>query len=284
MKIVTRFAPSPTGYLHIGHAYSASLAWKKAREADGHFILRMEDIDPTRCRPEFEQGIYEDLEWMELDWDGPVRRQSEHMDDYAALLERLHARELIYPCYCSRAEIAAEIARSNSAPHGPEGPVYPGTCKHVSDAERDKKYASGEPYALRLDMERAIALAPLSNLTFRELDKGLVQCDPTAFGDVVLARKDTPTSYHLAVTFDDALQGVNLVVRGQDLFTATHVQRLLQYLLDLPTPDYLHHGLVSDMKGQRLAKRNKSATLKSIRESGYSSNDVHKLIGFGGNS
>ncbi len=284
MKIVTRFAPSPTGYLHIGHAYSASLAWKMARESDGHFILRMEDIDPTRCRPEFEQGIYEDLKWLELDWDGPVRRQSEHMEDYAAILERLHARDLIYPCYCTRSEIAAEIARCNSAPHGPEGQIYPGTCKGISNAERDKKYASGQPYALRLDMEKAISISPLSSLTFRELDKGLIQCDPSAFGDVVLARKDIPASYHLAVTFDDALQGVNLVVRGQDLFFATHVQRLLQYLLDLPTPDYLHHGLVSDMKGRRLAKRNKDATLKSIRESGYSSNEVHKLIGFGGNS
>ncbi|MBL4906559.1 MAG: tRNA glutamyl-Q(34) synthetase GluQRS [Sneathiella sp.] len=280
MNIVTRFAPSPTGYLHIGHAYSASLAWKMARESDGHFILRMENIDPTRCRPEFEAGIYEDLAWLGLNWENPVRRQSDHMDDYAAILERLHSRDLLYPCFCSRAEIAAEIARSNSAPHRPEGPVYPGTCRNVSDAERDRNFNSGIPYALRLNMDKALTSVPLARLTFKEVNKGVIQCDPAPFGDVVLARKEIPTSYHLAVTLDDALQGVNLVVRGQDLFTATHVQVLLHHLLDLPTPDYLHHGLVSDMKGRRLAKRDKDATLRSMREKGYSVKDVHKLIGF----
>lgn len=281
MKRVTRFAPSPTGFLHIGHAYSASLAQQKARESDGHFILRIEDIDPTRCRPEFEKEIYEDLAWLGLEWEQPVRRQSEHMEDYAALLERLHSRGLLYPCFCTRSEIAAEIARSNMAPHGPEGPAYPGTCRHVSDAERDRNFEAGMPYALRLDMQEALSLAPISNLTFNEIDKGVIQCDPAPFGDVILARKDTPTSYHLAVTLDDALQGVNLVVRGQDLFDATHVQRLLQYLLDLPTPDYLHHGLVSDMKGRRLSKRNKDATIRSARESGYTVAEVNKLVGFG---
>jgi len=281
MKIVTRFAPSPTGFLHIGHAYSASLAWQKAQASAGHFILRIEDIDPTRCRPEFEAGIYEDLAWLGLNWEEPVRRQSDHMDDYAAVLDQLYSRGLIYPCFCTRSEIVAEVARSHSAPHGLEGPIYPGTCRHISDAKRDQHFADGKPYALRLNLDEALSQVPLSALTFNEMDKGVIQCDPTPFGDVVLARKETPTSYHLAVTLDDALQGINLVVRGQDLFSATHIQRLLQSLLDLPTPDYLHHGLVSDMKGRRLAKRNKDATIRSMRENGYTVEEVHKLIGFG---
>ncbi|MEP3247859.1 MAG: tRNA glutamyl-Q(34) synthetase GluQRS [Sneathiella sp.] len=281
MKIVTRFAPSPTGYLHMGHAYSASLAFKKAKESGGHFLLRIEDIDTTRCRPDFESAIYEDLAWLGLEWEKPVRRQSEHMEDYAALLERLHERELVYPCFCSRKEIAAEIAASKSAPHGPDGPLYPGTCRYLSEKEKQARFSASEPYALRLDMARALQLVPAAQLTFNELEKGLIQCDPARFGDVVLARKETPTSYHLAVTLDDALQGVNLVVRGQDLFEATYVQRLLQALFDLPTPDYLHHGLVSDVKGKRLAKRDKDATIRAMRENGYSSQEVRKLTGFG---
>ncbi len=281
MKIVTRFAPSPTGYLHMGHAYSASLAFKKAKESGGHFLLRIEDIDTTRCRPDFESAIYEDLAWLRLEWEKPVRRQSEHMEDYAALLERLHERGLIYPCFCSRKEIAAEIAASKSAPHGPDGPLYPGTCRHLSEKEKQVRFSAGEPYALRLDMTRALQEVAVAQLTFNELEKGLIQCDPARFGDVVLARKETPTSYHLAVTLDDALQGVNLVVRGQDLFEATYVQRLLQALFDLPTPDYLHHGLVSDVKGKRLAKRDKDATIRAMRENGYSPQEVRKLTGFG---
>jgi len=281
MKIVTRFAPSPTGYLHMGHAYSAMLAWKQAMDSDGHFILRMEDIDQSRCLPEFEDGIREDLSWLGLSWDVPVRRQSDHFDDYAAILERLYSRELLYPCFCTRKEIMAEVARSKSAPHGPDGPAYPGTCKHMSASDRDNHFTAEKPYALRLNMEKALAGVNLSNLTFLERDKGHIQCDPSAFGDVVLARKDTPTSYHLAVTLDDALQGINLVVRGQDLFEATHIHRLLQHLLDLPTPEYLHHGLVSDMKGRRLSKRDKDATIRSLRENGYSLEEVKKLSGFG---
>ncbi|MBL4740097.1 MAG: tRNA glutamyl-Q(34) synthetase GluQRS [Sneathiella sp.] len=281
MKIVTRFAPSPTGYLHMGHAYSAMLAWRQAFESDGHFILRMEDIDQSRCSPEFEDGIKEDLSWLGLKWDMPVRRQSEHLDDYAAILERLHSRDFLYPCFCTRKEIMAEVVRSNSAPHGPNGPLYPGTCKHLSVSDRDNNFAAEKPYALRLNMEKALAGINLSNLTFFERDKGHIQCDPSAFGDVVLARKETPTSYHLAVTLDDALQGINLVVRGQDLFDATHIHRLLQHLLDLPTPEYLHHGLVSDMKGRRLSKRDKDATIRSLRENGYSLEEVKKLSGFG---
>ena len=280
MTIVTRFAPSPTGHLHVGHAYSATLAYKKAMEGAGRFLLRLEDIDQTRCRPEFEEAIFDDLSWLGLTWEEPVRKQSEHMDDYAIVLDRLFERGLIYPCFCTRKEIAAEIARSNSAPHGSEGPLYPGTCKALSNKERDQKFEAGKPYALRLDMAAALKMVDVSQLFFHEMDKGTIQCNPIAFGDAVLARKDTPTSYHLAVTLDDAFQGVNLVVRGQDLFDATHLHRLLQYLLDLPTPRYMHHGLVSDMKGRRLAKRDKAVSLQEIRKNGYSQSDVRNLIGF----
>ncbi|OUR76109.1 tRNA glutamyl-Q(34) synthetase GluQRS [Alphaproteobacteria bacterium 46_93_T64] len=280
MTIVTRFAPSPTGLLHVGHAYSATLAWNKAIEAGGRFLLRMEDIDQTRCRPEFEEAIYEDLNWLGLKWEKPIRKQSEHMDDYEVVLDRLFERGLIYPCFCTRREIAAEIAASHSAPHGSEGPLYPGTCRSLSNKQRDENFAKEKPYALRLDMSAALKEVDVTQLFFRELDKGVIQCDPVKFGDAVLARKETPTSYHLAVTLDDAFQGVNLVVRGQDLFGATHLHRLLQHLLDLPTPNYFHHGLVSDMKGRRLAKRDKSVTLQDIRGNGYSQEDVRKLIGF----
>ena len=281
MKIITRFAPSPTGFLHLGHVYSASLAWRAAKESGGRFLLRMEDIDVTRCRPEFEQAIYEDLAWLGLEWELPVRRQSEHMEDYAALLAKLSDRDLIYPCFCSRKEIAAEIARSRSAPHGPQGPIYPGTCRHLTAAERQQRYERGEPYALRLDMVNAIAAVDLRAVKFHEQGKGFVQCDPASFGDVVLARKETPTSYHLAVTFDDAVQGVNHVIRGQDLFPSTHIHRLLQALLDLPTPTYFHHGLISDTKGRRLSKRDKDATIKSLREYGYQPEEVRKMADYG---
>ncbi|WP_169543442.1 tRNA glutamyl-Q(34) synthetase GluQRS [Sneathiella aquimaris] len=280
MKTVTRFAPSPSGYLHIGHAYSASLAYQKAVETEGHFLLRIEDIDRVRCRHEFETALLEDLKWLGLDWEEPVRRQSDHMEDYAAVLERLHERGLIYPCFCTRKEIAAEIAQSDSAPHGPDGPIYPQTCKSLSEAEQQAHFAEEKPYALRLDMQKALDEPGARHLTFREIDKGVIECQPEKFGDVVLARKETPTSYHLAVTLDDALQGVTLVVRGQDLFEATHLHRLLQHLLELPTPDYLHHGLVSDMKGRRLSKRDKDATIRAMRENGYSPEEVRKLAGF----
>ncbi len=280
MTLITRFAPSPTGYLHVGHAYSASLAYRKALEAGGRFILRIEDIDQTRCRSEYEAALFEDLSWIGLEWEQPVRRQSDHLGDYTAVLDRLFDQGLIYPCFCTRKEIAAEIAQSPSAPHGPDGPVYPGTCRHITAAEQEEKFSSDAPYALRLNMARALEMVDVSSLYFEELEKGFIRCDPARFGDVVLARKETPTSYHLAVTLDDALQGVSLVVRGQDLFDATHLHRLLQHLLMLPTPKYLHHGLVSDMKGRRLAKRDKAATLRDMRANGYSPEEVRKLIGF----
>ncbi len=281
MQTITRFAPSPTGLLHLGHAYSASLAWHAARESGGQFLLRMEDIDLTRCRPEFEEAVYEDLAWLGLDWDPPVRRQSDHFDDYTALLEKLSDRDLIYPCFCTRKEIAAEVNRSNSAPHGPEGPVYPGTCRDMTESERQERFARGDGYALRLNMEKALARVVVSKLQFQEVGKGYIQCNPAPFGDIVLARKEISTSYHLAVTFDDAIQGVNHVIRGQDLFASTHIHRLLQALLDLPTPSYYHHGLISDAKGRRLSKRDKDATIKSLREYGYQPEEVRKMIDYG---
>jgi len=281
MKYITRFAPSPTGLLHLGHVYSASLAMQAAKDTGGKFLLRIEDIDAGRCRPEFEQGIYEDLSWLGFKWEEPVRRQSEHMEDYAVLISRLNDRDLIYPCFCTRKEISAEIARSNAAPHGPEGLVYPGVCKGLTESERQGNFELAKPYALRLNMVNATANLDLTTLRFHEQDKGYIQCDPLPFGDIVLARKETPTSYHLSVTFDDAIQGVNHIIRGQDLFPSTHIHRLLQALLELPTPSYNHHGLISDGKGRRLSKRDKDATIKSLREQGYQPEEVRKMVSYG---
>ena len=263
MEIVSRFAPSPTGRLHLGHAYSAILAHDYARGRGGAFLLRIEDIDPGRSREAFVAGIEEDLAWLSLAWDGPAARQSQRMPLYAAALERLKAMDLLYPCFCTRAAIAAEIAASAAAPHGPDGPRYPGTCRRLSDAERTARM--GEPHAWRLDVARAAAqVGPLS---WRD-GEAEVRAEPEAFGDVVLARKDAPVSYHLAVTVDDASQGVTDVVRGRDLFAATHVHRLLQALLGLPTPHYHHHALLTDAAGNRLAKRHGAPTLASLREAG----------------
>ena len=274
--IVTRFAPSPTGYLHLGHAYSALYAWRAAREAGGRFLLRIEDIDRARCRPEFTPAIIEDLAWLGLDWDGAVRQQSEHFADYRAALEKIEARGLIYPCFCTRAEIAAEIARAGGAPQGEEGPLYPGTCRPLSRAERERRVAAGESYSLRLDVARAAEQA--GPLVWEEDERGPVAAQPELLGDVVLARKDVPTSYHLAVTVDDALQGVTLVTRGEDLRAATHIHRLLQALLDLPTPRYRFHKLLTDASGKRFAKRDKSLTLRALREAGHTSEEVRAMI------
>jgi glutamyl-Q tRNA(Asp) synthetase len=274
--IVTRFAPSPTGYLHLGHAYSALDAWRTAREAGGKFLLRIEDIDRTRCKPEFTDAILEDLAWLGLDWDGEVRKQSEHFTDYEAALDTLDVAGLIYPCFCTRAAIAAEIARAGGAPQGEEGPIYPGTCRDLTTEERLRRIASGEGFALRLDVARA--LARTGPLEWEEEGEGIIRADPELLGDVVLARKDTPTSYHLAVTLDDALQGVTLVTRGADLFTATHIHRLLQALLALPTPRYRHHKLLTDANGTRFAKRDKALTLRALRESGKTPAEVRAMI------
>jgi glutamyl-Q tRNA(Asp) synthetase len=277
-RIVTRFAPSPTGRLHLGHAYSALFAEAAARQAGGRFLLRIEDIDQGRCRPEFEQAIREDLAWLGLSWEEPVRRQSEHMEDYRAALERLQSMGLLYPCFCTRKQIAAELARAGQAPHGMEGPLYPGTCRTLDAATRQRRSAAGESYALRLDV--AAAKSRTGRLAWHDRERGDVEAKPEMFGDVVLARKEMPTSYHLACSLDDHLQGVTLVTRGQDLFEATHIHRLLQALLGLRTPDYHHHRLITDESGRRFAKRDKAPTLAALRESGISPAEVRQLAGF----
>lgn len=271
---VTRFAPSPTGLLHLGHAYSALTAFVAAREAGGRFLLRIEDIDPVRCKPVYAQALLEDLAWLGLTWEAPVRRQSEHGAEYAAALERLRAMGLVYPCYCTRSEIGALAApQENDA----VGPVYPGTCRDLSEAGR-AALAASRACVWRLDMERACTLA--GELSWRDAVRGEVRADPARFGDVVLARKDVPTSYHVSVTVDDALQGVSLVTRGEDLFAATDIHRLLQALLGLPTPRYRHHPLVRDASGRRYAKRDKALTLRSLREAGNTPKDVRAMVGF----
>lgn len=273
--VVTRFAPSPTGYLHLGHVYAAHQAWRAARDRGGRFLLRIEDIDRTRCRAEFAAAILEDLAWLGFDWDGPVRRQSDHFDDYRRALDRLEAIGVLYPCFCTRREIAAEIRDAGGAPQGATAPPYPGTCRRLSPRERIQRRRAGGDYALRLDCARAVALAgPLD--WFEDSDGGprRIEADPSALGDVVLARKDVPASYHLAVTADDALQGVTLVTRGEDLFVATHTHRLLQALLDLATPRYRHHPLLTDAAGRRLAKRDRALTVRSLREAGVSAAEV----------
>jgi glutamyl-Q tRNA(Asp) synthetase len=276
-SIVTRFAPSPTGLLHLGHAHAALFAWICARGEGGRFLLRIEDIDRGRCRPEFISAIQEDLAWLGLDWDGSVRRQSQHFDDYRRALERIDAAGLLYPCFCTRAAIQAEIARSGAAPHGSEGPLYPGTCRSLTAVEREARIAAGETYALRLDV--AQASARVGPLVWEDSEAGRIAADPLSHGDVVLARKDTPASYHLAVTVDDAIQGVTLVTRGRDLFGATHVHRLLQALLDLPSPRYWHHRLLTDAGGRRLAKRDRSLTLRALREAGKTPAELRELAG-----
>ena len=262
--VVTRFAPSPTGRLHLGHAFSALLTHRFARERGGMFLLRIEDIDPGRARIQHRDAIMVDLTWLGLTFDGEILYQSERLELYAEALERLRAQGLVYPCFCTRAAIAAEVAASASAPHGPDGPLYPGTCRGLSEKERASRVRS-EPHAWRLDAAKASAIAG----TLCWQDHGIeVRAEPEAFGDVVLSRKDAPVSYHLAVTVDDAAQGVSDVVRGRDLYAATHVHRLLQQLLDLPVPHYHHHPLLAGPDGRRLAKRHGAPTLTGLREAG----------------
>ncbi len=277
IRHVTRFAPSPTGLMHLGHAHAALFA-QRAAGPEGRFLLRIEDIDVTRCRPEFVDAIYQDLAWLGLTWETPVRRQSEHLDDYWEALEQLAARRLLYPCFCTRKEIEEEIARAGGAPHGPEGQLYPGLCRHLDGRERRDRIARGEGHAWRLDVERAAA--EVGPLEWRDLGRGRQTADPLALGDVVLARKDIRTSYHLSVTLDDALQGVTLITRGEDLMPATAIHRLLQALLELPVPEWHHHGLLLDDGGRRLAKRDAAMTLRALREAGRSSAEVRALAGF----
>jgi len=272
--LTTRFAPSPTGLLHLGHAHSALFAWSTARRQGGRFMLRIEDIDRSRCRPEFETAILQDLAWLGLEWEHPVRRQSEHFADYVAALQRLDSAGLLYPCFCTRAEIAA----AGEAPHGLEHGTYPGTCRGLSRGERQERIDSGRPYALRLDSgEAARRTGPL---TFTDRAHGRIAVDPALNGDVVLARKDTPTSYHLAVTVDDARQDVTLVTRGEDLLPATQVHRLLQALLGLPEPNYHHHPLLTDETGRRLSKRHGALSLRALREAGLTPAEARAQAGF----
>ena len=276
MTIVTRFAPSPTGELHLGSAYSAWTGWHRAREADGRFLVRIEDIDIRRCKREFETAILDDLNWLGFTWDGEVRRQSEHFATYGKVLDQLGARGLVYPCFCSRAAIERELAASANAPHaqlhGPDGPLYPGTCRHLSVQERRDRIAAGHEHRLRLDAERAAREA--GPYHFIDETLGRVEGEPLLMGDFVIARKDTPTSYHLAVTVDDHLQGITLVTRGVDVLPSTHVHGLLQKLLSYETPRYAHHKLLTDASGRRFAKRDRDMTIRAMREGGMTPSQV----------
>ena len=279
--IVTRFAPSPTGLLHLGHALAAITA----HESGDDFLLRIEDIDKGRSRDKFIESILFDLKWLGLSWDEPSLRQSTRMGAYADALVNLKARGLVYPCFCTRAEIAQEIARADEAPHfilvaptgpGPEGPLYPGTCRALSPEEGLRRMGGSESYALRLDVAKAAVLT--GPLTFNEHGHRH-PVDPMRFGDIVIARKDMPTSYHLAVVVDDAHQQISLVTRGEDLLPATHVQRLLQALLHLPEPSYAHHPLALDETGKKFSKRDCAVTLQSLREAGLTPADIRARIG-----
>ena len=267
--IVTRFAPSPTGYLHLGHAFAALTAAR----AGQRFLLRIEDLDKDRSREEFVTAIFEDLAWLGLVWEEPVLRQSTRSGAYGDALTRL--APFTYPCFCTRKEIAEEIVRAGEAPHGPDGPLYPGTCRRLSGEERDARIARGESFALRLDAAKAAAAA--GALTFVEHGHNH-PVDPLLFGDVVLARKDLPAAYHLAVVVDDAYQGVTLVTRGEDLLPATHVQRLLQALLGYPAPAYAHHRLILDKDGRKFSKRDHAITLRALRAQSLTPAELEPLF------
>ena len=271
--IVTRFAPSPTGYLHLGHAHAALIAARAAR-LDGRFLLRIEDIDPSRCRPVFADAILEDLAWLGLVWPQPVRRQSEHMRHYADCLDELKQRDLLYPCFCTR----ADIAQSANAPHDPDGaPLYPGTCRTLDPVERADRLARGDRHAWRLDNARAQRRVG-STHTNPTHGAPPLQIRPERFGDVVLARRDVPASYHLCATHDDAAQGVTLVTRGEDLRPATDIHRLLQALLGWPTPDYRFHALLTGPDGKRLSKRDGAYSLRQMREAGMTPDELRRRL------
>src|SRR5262245_3739908 len=284
---VSRFAPSPNGYLHLGHACSALLNFDLARRSGGRFLLRIDDIDATRCRPEYEAAIYEDLAWLGIFWETPVRRQSDYFAAYRDAIDKLSAQGLIYPSFESRAEIARLIdAHEKDAPwpRDPDGaPLYPGAAKSLSSAARQHRMASGAPYALRLDMDAASARAGALAWTEQGAgpagETGAVAARPEAWGDVILARKETPTSYHLSVVIDDALRGVTEIVRGEDLFWSTSVHRLLQQLLGLPQPVYRHHRLIRDEAGQKLSKSTQATGLRELRAAGATPTKIRQLVG-----
>jgi glutamyl-Q tRNA(Asp) synthetase len=286
---VFRFAPSPNGELHLGHAYSALLNADMARQAGGRLLLRIEDIDTARCTPEFEAGIYRDMEWLGIEWDGPVRRQSEHFAEYGRLLERLIAEELVYPAFMSRGEIRAHIAQAEGKgrtwPRDPDGvPLYPGLDKSLSRRERKRRMADGQPFAWRLDTAAATARLgrSLTWMEFSGQDMGSareVEAQPDVWGDVVLARRDVPTSYHLSVVADDALQGITHVVRGLDLFAATGIHRLLQEMLGLPEPAYFHHRLIPGPDGRKLSKSFRDTGLNALRAAGRTPDGIRAMLG-----
>lgn len=290
MPPVFRFAPSPNGHLHLGHALSALLNFDMARAAGGRLLLRIEDIDAARCRPEYEAAIYEDLEWLGISWERPVRRQSEYMERYRGALATLDGRHLTFPSFESRAEIARLVGDRESHvrwPRDPDGaPLYPGTARQMPADERTARIARGEPYAIRLDLLKAIDWT--GPLTWTETgsgpsgETGTVAADPAGWGDVVVGRKETPTSYHLSVVLDDALQGITHVVRGQDLFWSTSVHRLLQALLDLPAPIYHHHRLILDVDGRKLSKSTAATGLRELRAAGMKPADIRRLVGLAG--
>jgi glutamyl-Q tRNA(Asp) synthetase len=276
VAVVTRFAPSPTGFLHLGHVYAAWIAWDSAGRSGGRFLVRLEDIDPARCRPAFAAAVLEDLAWLGLHWHGEVRVQSAHLAAYRSALEGLRERRLLYPCFCSRAAIAREVAAAGAAPHGAEGPVYPGTCRGMSDAERSERLARGDPHAWRLDM--AASLRSVDSVALRFREHGVwVAADPSPFGDVVLGRRDVPASFHLCVTHDDAKQGVTLVTRAEDLLPATHLHVLLQLLMGWPMPDYAHHRLIAAADGARLSKRTGAVAVRDLRARGVSAGEVLRM-------
>jgi len=286
---ILRFAPSPNGYLHLGHAYSALLNHDRTRELGGRLLLRIEDIDAARCRPDYEEAIYDDLRWIGILWQEPVRRQSEHFADYAAAIAELEAQKLLYPSFESRSELSALVAdldRKGGWPRDPDGvPIYPGRARKLSAAERERRRAAGEPFTLRLAMDAAVARSGV--LTWTETgagprgQTGVMTAAPQMWGDVVLARKEEPTSYHLSAVLDDALQGVTDVVRGQDLFWSTSIHRLLQTLLGLPEPTYHHHKLILDADGQKLSKSTQATGLRELRAAGASALDIRRMVGLG---
>ncbi len=279
---VVRFAPSPNGELHLGHAYSALFTEARAKALGARLLVRIEDIDLVRSRQEYVDGIFEDLAWLGLEWELPVRRQSEHFGDYRDALARLDLRGVLYPCFATRQQIRDAVADAPDHPLDPDGaPLYPGLSKGMPAVERDALMAAGTPYAMRLDMELAMEIA--GRLTFEEHECrpiGTVHADPAQWGDVIVARKDVKTSYHLSVVVDDALQGVSHVTRGQDLFHSTHIHRLLQVLLDLPQPQYYHHDLVRDYGGRRLSKSARDKSLRALRENGTTARDIRRQLGF----
>ncbi len=280
---VYRFAPSPNGHLHLGHAYSALLNYEAAKQNNGRFLLRIEDIDTVRCTPQLQEDMLEDLHWLGVNWETPVRRQSEHFDDYTKALTKLDAMGVIYKAYLTRAQIKRFVAEHDATgtpwPRDPDGaPLYPGDNNVLSHEEQNSLHQSEAPYALRLNMGKAIELAG-SRLNWTEAHHGKIEASPAAWGDVTLARKDTPTSYHLSVVTDDALQGITHIVRGKDLYHATSVHRLLQTLLELPEPLYEHHDLILDEAGRKLAKSAKDTSLRELKASGVTPEQIRKRLG-----